>query len=142
VSCTSASHCLAVGHSVSSDFTRELPLVERWNGTHWTIQPAPDPVPGASFPLHGVSCTSATACTAVGEGSFSLHWDGTSWSTQTIPSLAGLSSTLSAIWCDAAGTCNAIGYHTLSKPGTVTQADRYTPMGGLRWDSPDAVLTP
>ena len=41
-------------------------LAERWNGTSWTIQPTPSPPGAHSSDLTGISCTSATACTAVG----------------------------------------------------------------------------
>ena len=39
------------------------PLIERWDGTSWSIQPSPD-VPGGS--LDAVSCSGLLACTAVG----------------------------------------------------------------------------
>src|SRR5215471_1081359 len=62
VSCVSPSACEAVGLTVSR--SREWrPVMERWNGTKWQLQPAPSS--GASY-LVGVSCTSPTACTAVG----------------------------------------------------------------------------
>src|SRR5215467_13227659 len=67
VSCTSATACTAVGSSSTS--TTTVTLAERWNGTKWSIQHTPNPT-GASFvPLKAVSCTSATACTAVGSSS-------------------------------------------------------------------------
>ena len=69
VSCTSATACTAVGDYVNRDGT-QVTLAERWNGTSWTIQSTPNPT-GAQYAgwtatLQGVSCTSATACTAVG----------------------------------------------------------------------------
>ena len=43
---------------------------EAWNGTSWAIQPAPNPG-GASTAssafLQGVSCVSASTCTAAGD---------------------------------------------------------------------------
>ncbi len=43
----------------------DLTLAERWDGTHWTIQPTPDPSTTESI-LYSVSCPSASACVAVG----------------------------------------------------------------------------
>jgi hypothetical protein len=44
-----------------------LTLAEAWNGTRWVVQTAPDPS-GAVYGsgLEAVSCSSATACVAVG----------------------------------------------------------------------------
>ncbi len=43
-----------------------LPVIESWNGVKWTAAKAPHPAKAASGVLFGVSCLSATACTAVG----------------------------------------------------------------------------
>ena len=67
VSCTSAAACTAVGGY--SNTTTTVALAERWNGTRWSIQHTPNPAGGSDSTLYGVSCASATACTAVG-GSF------------------------------------------------------------------------
>jgi hypothetical protein len=70
VSCTAATACTAVGDYTNSSGT-QLTLAERWNGSRWKIQPTPNPA-GATFSgLFGVSCTAATACTAVGDGDYS-----------------------------------------------------------------------
>ena len=61
VSCSSAKACTAVGSNGG-----EATLAERWNGTKWALQHAPNPSDAGASPLHGVSCSSATACTAVG----------------------------------------------------------------------------
>jgi hypothetical protein len=58
----------------------------------WTILPVPDPAGNGS--LNWVSCSSATACTAVGEASTSVsgnhvtlaeRWNGTAWAIQPTP---------------------------------------------------------
>jgi hypothetical protein len=69
VSCTSATACVSVGRTVQGFQFGEGPLAERWNGKSWSIQSTV----GAplSTELLGVSCVSATACTAVGDGNFS-----------------------------------------------------------------------
>lgn len=74
-----------------------LTLAERWNGACWFIQPTPNPVGAASAELLGVSCTSADACTAVGDDTYSAGrqltlaewWNGAGWSIRPTPSPAG-----------------------------------------------------
>jgi hypothetical protein len=69
VSCTAATACAAVGYYNGNEYpevTGDTQIVERWNGTTWSTQ-LPATVPGAGISgLFGVSCTSPTACTAVG----------------------------------------------------------------------------
>lgn len=66
VSCTSASACMAVGDSGRPGATGPSNLAERWDGTAWTIQAPPSPPNTDGSQLQGVSCSSASACTAVG----------------------------------------------------------------------------
>jgi hypothetical protein len=62
VSCTSSNACEAVGQT-SSGLTSTA-LIERWNGSTWSLQTSPT---GTSFAgLSGVSCTGSGQCTAVG----------------------------------------------------------------------------
>jgi hypothetical protein len=84
VSCGTASACIAVGGHVASG-VGALPLIGAWNGSSWSTQRNPL----LRGTLDGVSCTSATACTAVGlaqsrGGGRPLieRWNGTSWSLQ------------------------------------------------------------
>ena len=67
VSCTSATACTAVGILIGYVGPILAPVAEAWNGTSWTIQNTPTPS-GAGYPsqFNAVSCTSATACRAVG----------------------------------------------------------------------------
>ncbi|MDQ6772964.1 MAG: hypothetical protein M3024_08250, partial [Candidatus Dormibacteraeota bacterium] len=65
VSCASATACMGVGGFAYS-VGPFLPVAESWNGTSWTAQLPPAPSAATSSQLNGVSCTSATACTAVG----------------------------------------------------------------------------
>jgi hypothetical protein len=57
VDCTAAGACIAVGWSSYGA------LIEHWNGAAWSIQAAPHPTGSV---LSGISCTTPTACTAVG----------------------------------------------------------------------------
>jgi hypothetical protein len=135
VSCTSASACTAVGSSYNG--TTTVTLAERWNGTTWSIQHTPNPA-GASFTfLYGVSCASASSCTAVGDSSSSTtnvplaeHWNGTTWSIQHPPNPAGSAgSALAGVSCASASACNAVGDYN-NGTTNVTLAEHWN---GTKW---------
>jgi hypothetical protein len=116
VDCVSPTVCVAVGNYVSN--AGEVTLVERWDGSHWVIQPSPNPVGAKDSFLSAVSCSSSSACTAVGVafrrtgGSAQLVeiWNGSGWTIQTTPTLAGASrSNLNAVSCISQNVCTAVG---------------------------------
>jgi hypothetical protein len=117
VSCTSEGACTAVGYYLSSAGV-QLPLIERWNGEKWTLQEAPVPAGSIETALSGVSCASATSCTAVGtyatvtgkDRSLAEGWNGTSWSAKEPPNPAGAAwSDLLSVSCTASNACVAVG---------------------------------
>jgi hypothetical protein len=118
LSCTSASTCTAVGAYVNSAGTT-LAFAERWDGTSWSIQATPSPADAFYSFLRSVSCTSASACTAVGDqgtitsanAPLAERWDGSSWSIQATPSLSVNSTQLYGVSCPSADACTAVGYH-------------------------------
>jgi hypothetical protein len=117
VSCSSATACTAVGYFVNGSSTRET-LAEEWNGTSWTVQTTPNPKGATNTYLGAVSCSSATACTAVGNYENSSNtfetlaevWNGTSWTVQTTPNPKGATdSALGSVSCSSATACMAVG---------------------------------
>jgi len=133
VSCTSASACTAVG-TYSLTGNGSLTLAERWNGASWSVQTTPDNVKSASSVLSGVSCTSASACTAFGttdEGgpggpTLAEAWNGKSWSIQTTPNPTGsVGSTSTGVSCISASACAAVGYYTSRSGLPVTFAEAW-----------------
>jgi len=130
VSCTSAVACIAVGRYLDISYT-EVTLAEVWNGSTWAVQPTPNPAGAVFSSLSDVSCTSATACTAVGEyvdssgGAHTLAeaWNGSSWAIQLIPRPPG--SSLSGVSCPSATACMSAGYFVSSWGTDVTLAERY-----------------
>src|SRR4029077_15573308 len=84
VSCTSSTVCVAVGRYINKSSV-EVTLAETWNGTAWTLKEPLNPAGAKSSALLGVSCTSSTACTAVGhyvnsssvEMTLAESWSGT-----------------------------------------------------------------
>ena len=120
VSCPSRSSCLAVGGHGNPNV--EVPsgtLAERWNGRGWRIQPTPNPRGGGWF-LIAVSCTSPSACTAVGGsieppgkppgGTLAERWNGHTWSIQPTPSPSGHGvKILNGVACTSRSSCMAVG---------------------------------
>jgi len=117
VSCTSGSFCVAVGDYCADICQGNLTLAEVWNGSTWSVQPTGDADLGETNQLTSVSCTSPSACTAVGGASsdYSMRfqyatviqrWDGTSWAMQTPPNLDG--AALDDVSCSSATVCTAI----------------------------------
>jgi hypothetical protein len=43
-------------------------LAERWDGSTWRVQQVPGVAGGYSYAFRSVSCGSATACIAIGDG--------------------------------------------------------------------------
>ena len=132
VACPASSACTAAGQSINSSGTFQT-LVERWNGTNWTIQHTPNPTGAASSVLGGVSCTAPSACTATGTAAnrpLAERWDGVKWRIQHTPSPAG-GGFLAAVSCTSAVACTAVGARTDSFGNpTATLAERWN---GTSW---------
>jgi len=120
ISCTSASDCMAAGayFTTASQSSPVRPLTERWNGTRWTILTTPNPVGSVQTFLGGISCTSPSACTAVGEQhsasgiarTAAERWNGTAWTVQPTPNPSGTQSAIfSGVNCTAPSACLAVG---------------------------------
>jgi hypothetical protein len=121
-SCPSRTVCVAVGYYTEQGGVYR-PLVERWNGSQWSVQPLGTGVPDGE--LQGVSCPTDTRCTAVGAGA--VHWNGTRWSIQS-RRVSG-----QAVSCPSAPNCTAVGP---SETGGL-QAEHWN---GKRW-SPQPIFT-
>jgi hypothetical protein len=114
VSCVSVSDCIAVGQAMTTKGVAES-LVLAWNGTTWAIQHVPNPPGFMNSTFNGISCSSATDCTAAGnyngpseEAPLAEHWNGTKWVIQITPNSADGAS-FSGISCGTATTCTAVG---------------------------------
>lgn len=118
VSCPSASACIAAGfwyHGAKGPFT----LAEAWNGSTWKLMTVPAPAGATRTWLYGISCRSASACTAVGSyrnkagATFALaeRWNGTSWRVQSVPRPTK-TTYFYGVSCPSASACEAAGYQT------------------------------
>ena len=139
VSCTSSTACTATGYFENSS-GKEVPLAERWNGTSWTVQEPPNPTGATKSVLGDVSCTSSTACMAVGyfENSSKMwvalaeSWNGTAWSVQEPPSPTGakVEVVLEGVSCTSSTACTAMGHFKNSANTIVSLAERWN---GTSW---------
>ncbi len=118
VSCTSGTVCSAVGWSRASADAPAVPLAEGRSGSSWTVQATPNESDSTGTYLYGVSCTSASACTAVGSYSTSTDygipvgqvWNGSKWANQSPANPAGNDTTLLGVSCTATAVCTAAGH--------------------------------
>jgi hypothetical protein len=105
VTCVASNDCIAVGGAGASQNLHST-LVERWNGSSWSIVSTPNPE-GTKSELRSVSCVSANDCWAVGnsKGTTALaeHWNGTAWSINS----PTLSSGLTDVSCSSSSSCVA-----------------------------------
>ena len=148
ISCAAASACMAVGQ-LEKGRSGYTPLAEKWDGSAWRLEAIPAPS-DSQYPqlsgLAGVSCWTASTCTAVGsftdsshrDQALAEHWDGARWSVQPIPSPAGTwYLELNGVSCSRSA-CMAVGSVGTSPSAGAedTLAEHWG--GGARWtvDSP------
>jgi hypothetical protein len=138
VSCVSVTACTAVGTAYSRRHTYKT-LIESWNGTAWSVMPSPNPARGTGVDrLFGVSCVSASACTAVGYDAAKsggplkplvVTWNGTTWSRVHVPR-PGISGALNSVSCAGTAFCTAIGGYSVSRRVTKNLVETWN---GTSW---------
>ena len=127
VSCTATTFCIAAG-----DYGN-YQMLEEWNGSEWKIK-----IPFGEGELRGVSCTSATACTAVGPVTIA-RWNGTEWVKQT----PAYKMIFEAVACSSATACIAVGTSSEQSPNFLAAAETWN---GAEWhtdptSSPEGTYT-
>jgi hypothetical protein len=119
ITCRSTSFCFAVGEYVSTGSTMQG-FIERWNGTSWKGEVWP-----AGKLFAAVSCRSETDCVTVGVRHgvpLAMHWNGSNWSVQTLPTLTGpkgeatTDAVLRAVKC-VEHSCLAVGSYEGAEVG-------------------------
>ena len=159
VSCPSHATCAAVGAndiglcsdpyeygSGYSDYY--VPVLGLWASGHWSLRQRPNIACSMTGQVEGgngldaVSCTSPTACTAVGSQVY--RWNGSRWSVQPTPGsnrLAGVSCTSNNA-CTAVGsalhTWNGDGWSVLPIPSPARATD--VTLSGVSCVSPDSCV--
>jgi hypothetical protein len=130
--CKSVIACIATGS------TNAGTLAERLSGTTWSVLPTPNQ-PGTQGDFIGsLSCTSLSACTAVGgyanssgaQLTLAERWNGVQWRIQRTPMLPGVHNLSSfSVACPAQLTCIAAGGFENDGPGSKTLAELWLGSG-------------
>jgi hypothetical protein len=117
VSCVSSGVCRAAGNYLNKTGNR-TGLIEEWTGTEWKAQSATTPPETLAWRFNGISCTSTSACTAVGnrQNSGSLttellaeRWNGSTWSVQSPIAISESAATFDGVSCGSSTFCVAVG---------------------------------
>jgi len=115
VSCRTSNDCFAVGDFYEFEGGPHT-LVDHWDGRRWSMVPSPIPRPSQGSALLGVSCTTGTACIAVGYTNavpLVEQWNGHTWS--VVPSEHPLrrqaGSVLTSVKCTSNTNCVAVGHN-------------------------------
>ncbi len=115
VSCVGPTFCMAAGQTQASG--NDAPLVERFNGSTWSIMSVPMPSGGNGSYFTGVSCTGPAFCATVGlqfpgafQQNFAEIWNGTAWTMTTTPDRSTTANgSLSGVSCVRPTYCLAVG---------------------------------
>jgi hypothetical protein len=124
IDCLKTNDCTAVGTDGFANSGQSAGLVEQWNGSTWAVVPSPT-LPGFNWTiLNSVSCSSRTACVAVGstldltsnnQTALAEGWNGAQWTMLTLPVPAGATeSDLGSVSCAPASGCVAVGTATIA----------------------------
>jgi hypothetical protein len=128
VTCAGAADCWAVGFAgpdgLANNFLPNVEpqvagasaFIEHWNGSSWSVVPAPVGTGPSGTYLDGVTCSSPTRCWAVGadmdaagnpSSALIDTWDGTRWTTGASPDPQP--SLLTGVTCVGPTDCRAAG---------------------------------
>jgi hypothetical protein len=116
VACPTTTECYIVGAAAKTASSASYPIAYRWTNHTWTSMPLA--APSGTSGLNSVSCTSATACVAVGYAQTKASTDsaplayrltGSSWS-QLETSRFGVRDELDSVSCVSSTACTAVGY--------------------------------
>ncbi len=110
ISCANPVSCMVVG--TNRDLPPGTPLAELHQASGWSLTPPTLTAPEGSA-LDAVSCTSRTACTAVGSptqggGVIVERLTGRGWELQSAPSPIG--AAVKAVSCTSATACTLVGF--------------------------------
>ncbi len=136
VTCSSASHCWAVGYYDKSGGGAFRTLTEESTGSGWVIVSSPDFGTDVSNVLQGVTCASATTCWAVGwyfSGVYQALIEentGGGWAIVTSPTVGALGNLLNGVSCAGASGCWSAGYYRASNTGSRTLIEHSSGAGG------------
>ncbi|MEX0973530.1 MAG: S8 family serine peptidase [Solirubrobacterales bacterium] len=137
ISCWAAvsAKCRVVGHSEGQHAIWGVNLTLGF----LALEEVPSPEGGSNISLKDVSCTAASACTAVGSyyasgyQPLAIRWDGSSWTVQSTPAPSGEEGNggeLLAVSCPSVSACTATGLKRTPSSGWASFAERWN---GSSW---------
>jgi hypothetical protein len=136
VSCTTSTHCVAVGDGTVT-YTEGIVLT--FNGTAWSNSSTLSLANG-DYSLNAVSCRTRAFCVAVGNAandggrmSVIYQWNGTSWG---LSSFVTLNLTLVGVSCASPTFCVAVG----NEPGNPYQQGVLLVYSNGRWSVSDTLI--
>jgi virginiamycin B lyase len=146
VACMTATTCFAAGLDGSSG--NPEPLIERWDGSSWSIVPSATPSTGVGQ-LAEVACAGTKTCFAVGDSGISFsrtvleRWDGSKF-VNAGPNLPGV---LTDVACSSATNCFAVGVryspaHELIERWNGSKWTQLTGTNAIAHRSPRAISCP
>lgn len=122
VSCATEGACVAVGDYFDDTTSTYRPLAEQFNGSTWSVVPAPVPPHGggatANSEFTGVDCPTATLCEVVGnvayndtlQSVFAYGLSPSSWTYQPQVNPGPTPGNADdAVSCSGAGACTSVG---------------------------------
>jgi hypothetical protein len=159
VSCVSSRSCFAVGtltryvpcpDSCGPYYTVTTLLAEHWDGARWSGQVTPNPNGNATYynpapALTSVSCSSSSACTAVGPYTDAYSravalaegWNGIAWSVQAAADGPGKTDhqggSLRGVDCASPRSCTAVGSFNFTPNQITIQEVLAEHWNGVRW---------
>jgi hypothetical protein len=143
VSCVDGDQCVAAGYA--EEPTGNHALVERRNGTSWTLDRVPQPAGASDVELAGVSCAAVDDCVAVGHADNAAlieRYDGAHWSIEATLGVAGATTaTLRSVSCVGASWCVAVGETDLGSLTETWNGDHWTVVAPSADSSPGSILT-
>ncbi len=136
--------CIATGHHLNTAGNGGI-IAEEWTGASWKVlSPPENPGGQKNGILWSVSCTSHTACRAVGgwgtEAGVGVageeFWNGKEWKAATTPEPAGATfGALTGISCASTTSCMAVGDYKNSLGKATVLADYWN---GTSWSLKEA----
>jgi len=113
VGCAPTADCLAVGSWLTVRTGQQRPLADDWvpGSTSWASRRPRSPFGATQSELAAVSCTSDTACLAVGgAGALAETWDGQQWRVaKAVYPRGATAAAFDGVSCGAPGSCIAVG---------------------------------
>lgn len=124
-------------------------LIQRWDGTAWSVVPSPDGSAQGSNLLFGVSSTGANDAWAVGTYQvnntvflpLTEHWDGTSWQVVPSPPLSSSYTELNSVFSISVNNVWAVGSYFNDNAARLTLAQHWDGTSWQVFDTPNPAGT-